>query len=74
MSTKRVYIVHHSHEPVESDCYSSLLKLANELNLNLSYKGLASKISRAEKRTNKKMIRIKDVEGNRITVEIQEIK
>jgi len=70
---RRVYIVRPSHEPVEQDVYSSLTKISDQLDIDLNYGALNVRLHRAEKRTGKKMVRLRDKEGQPITIEVKEV-
>ena len=74
MSQRRVYIITEGHEPVRQEVHSSLRKVAKEIEEDLSYHALSQRLQRAKARTGKSIVRIKDKEGNPITVEIREIK
>ena len=70
---RRVYIIRQTHDPVEDNVYSSLSKVADKLEDDLSYSALAGRLHRAKDRTGKSLIRLKDKDGNPITVEIKEV-
>lgn len=74
MSKRRVYIIREGHEPVNEEAYSSLKKVTEEIEEDLSYQALSLRLRRAKSRTGKSVVRIKDKEGNPITVEIREVK
>ena len=71
---RRVYIIRKSHEPIEEDAYSSLTKVSEELEVDLSYKALAQRLRTAKILTGKSLIRLKDENGNPITIEIKDVK
>lgn len=71
--TRRVYIIHHTHDLEELDLLSSMTKVSKKLDLEVSYQALISRLLRAKKRTGKKLIRLKDKEGNPITIEVRDI-
>lgn len=70
---RRVYIVHHTHEPVEQDILSNMSKVSESLDLDISYRALIARLHRAKERTGKQLIRLKDKEGKPITIEVREI-
>lgn len=70
---RRIYIIHHTHEPVEQDVLSNLTKVSEKLDVDLSYRALIARLHRAKERTGKQLIRLKDNNGKPITVEVREI-
>jgi len=74
MSQKRIYIVTQGHEPVDNEAYSSMKKVSEIIQDDVSYYALSHRLQRAKLRTGKSKIFIEDKDGNPITVEIREIK
>ena len=74
MSQRRIYIVTEGHEPVQNEAYSSLKKVSEIIQDDVSYYALSHRLQRAKARTGNSKIRMKDKDGNPITVEIIEIK
>ncbi len=73
MSQRRVYIIIQGHEPVDQEVYSSLKKVSEEIEDGLSYQALSQRLQRAKARTGKHRLRMKDKNGNPITIEIRDI-
>ena len=72
---RRVYLLRHSHDPVDQDAYSSLKYLVEEADLDLSYRGVISRLHRAKetREDRKQLIRLRDKKGNPITIEVQDV-
>lgn len=71
---RRVYLIRYSHDPIEQqDALSSMSKVSKKLDLDISYRALVARLHRAKERTGKQQIRLKDNEGNPITIEVKEI-
>ncbi|MCB0633836.1 MAG: hypothetical protein KDD15_29095 [Lewinella sp.] len=72
---RRVYLLRHSHDPVDQDIYSSLKYLVEQAGIDLSYRGVISRLHRAKetREDGKQIIRLRDKQGNPITIEIQDI-
>lgn len=71
--TRRIYIIHYTHEPVEQDVMSNMKKLADKLDTDVSYRALIARLHRAKERTGKQLIRLKDNNGQPITIEVRDI-
>jgi len=72
-SKRNVFLISYTHEPVEQDALSNLKKVSDKLDLGLSYQALRSRLYRAKLRTGKKLIRLEDNTGKKITIEIKEV-
>ena len=70
---RRVYLIHYTHEPEEQDVLSNMSKVTKKLNLDISYGALIARLHRAKERTGKQLIRVKDKDGQAITIEIRDI-
>ena len=70
---RRVYLIHYTHEPVEQEILSNMSKVTEKLDLDVSYGALIARLHRAKERTGKQLIRLKDKQGQPITIEVREI-
>lgn len=70
---RRIYLIHHTHDPIDQDVVSSMSKVSDKLDLDISYRALVTRLHRAKERTGKQLIRIRDKNGNPITIEVREI-
>ena len=70
---RRVYLIRYSHDPLEQDALSSMSKVSDKLDLDISYRALIARLHRAKERTGKQLIRVKDNDGNPITIEVKDI-
>jgi len=70
---RRVYLIRKTHEPIEQEVLSNFSKVLDNIDLDISYFALTSRLRRAKERTGKALIRIKDENGNPITIEIREV-
>lgn len=70
---RRVYIVRRSHEPIEQEILSSMSKITENVDLDISYRALITRLHRAKERTGKQQIFVRDKEGNPFTIEVREI-
>lgn len=71
---RRVYIIHKTHEPTEMELVSNFSKVIDNIDMDITYSALTSRLKRAKKRTGQSIIRLKDDKGNKITVEVREVK
>ncbi len=70
---RRIYLIHYTHEPVEQGVFSSMAKVSENLDLDLSYRALIGRLHRAKERTGKQLIRVRDNKGRPITIEVREV-
>lgn len=70
---RRVYLIHYTHEPVKQDILSNMSKVTEKLDLEISYRALIARLHRAKDRTGKQLIRVKDKQGQNITIEVRDI-
>ena len=73
MSNKHVCIIIEGDESVEQEIYSSLKKVSEQVPEDLSYDALSKRLQRANARTGRARIRLKDKDGKMITIEKKEI-
>lgn len=70
---RRVYLVRKTHEPIEQEVLSNFSKILDNIDLDISYSALTSRLKRAKERTGHSLIRIKDDSGNPLTIEVREV-
>ena len=70
---RRVYIITKSHDVPEQDVYSSMSKVADNLDADISYRALIARLHRAKNLKGEQRIRLKDNNGENITIEVREI-
>jgi len=76
MAKKRIYIITESHEVPPQRLFTNLRMLTEEAGDDYdlpSYSALYKRLERTRNRTGKSILRLKDKDGNPITVEIREI-
>ena len=73
-SKRRVYIIHKTHEPTEMEVVSNFSKVIKNIDLDISYSALTSRLKRAKQRTGNAIIRVTDDNGEKLTIEVREIK
>ena len=70
---RRVYIITHSHDVPEQEVYSSMSKVADNLDTDISYRALIGRLHRAKNLKGEQRIRLKNNSGENITIEVREI-
>lgn len=70
---RRVYLVRYTHDPIEQDVFSNMSKISKTLDLDISYNALIARLHRAKKRTGRRLIRLRDKQGQPITLEVRDM-
>jgi ABC-type phosphate transport system auxiliary subunit len=70
---RRVYIVRQSHDQVDQKILSSMAKITEAADIDLSYRALVTRLHRVKEQTGEQRILLHDVDGNPITIEVVEI-
>ena len=71
--SRRVCLVIEGHEPVNQVIYSSMKSMMEHEDIDLSYRALISRLHRAKSIKGKQSIKLKNRNGDPITIEIRPI-